>query len=143
MNRRLIFSFLGLLLACAAAPAAAEDAATTNTPGEKIVYYFHRTARCPTCLSMEAWTGQTVEALASGKVPQKLALRAVNLDLPENQHFVEDFQITFSTVVIAEVQNGNPLRWKNLENVWNFSHDEETYKEYLESEIGPFFGVWR
>jgi len=142
MSRGRSFALFGLLLAGAATPASAADAGITNAPGERVVYYFHRTARCPTCLAMEAWSGQVVKALASGKVPLKIGLNAVNLDLPENKHYVQDFQITFSTVVIAEVQNGNTLRWKNLENIWSFSHNEKTFKKYLESELGPFFGVW-
>ena len=143
MSRRLPFALLGLLFAGAAAPASAEDVAATNAPPEKVVYYFHRTARCPTCLAMEAWSGQVVKALATGKIPQKIVLNAVNLDLPENKHYVQDFQITFSTVVIAEIQGGNALRWKSLDDIWSFSHDEASFKQFLESEIGPFFEAWR
>lgn len=123
--------------------APADEPATTNAPGQPIVYYFHRTARCPTCLSMETWTSQTVAKANSGKSSPKLAWSAVNLDEPANAHFADDFQLTFGTVVVAENRAGQAVRWKNLEKVWEFSADETTYQQYLDSEFGPFFGLWR
>lgn len=123
------------------APAA--EPASTNAPTQPIVYYFHRTARCPTCLSMETWTSQTVAKAISGESSPKLAWSAINLDQPENAHFADDFRLAFGTVVVAENRDGKAVRWKNLEKVWEFSADEATFAQYLESEFGPFFGRWR
>lgn len=123
--------------------APAEEPAATEAPGQPIVYYFHRTARCHTCLSMETWTSQTVAKADTGESAAPLAWQAVNLDELENAHFADDFQLTFGTVVVAENRAGQAVRWKNLEKVWEFSADETTYKQYLESELGPFFGRWR
>ena len=92
---------------------------------------------------METWTSQTVAKANAIKTSPKLVRRAVNLDEPENAHFAEDFQLTFGTVVVAENREGHAVRWKNLEKVWEFSDDEATYSQYLESELGPFFGIWR
>ena len=121
----------------------AEEPATTNAPGQPIVYYFHRTARCHTCLSMETWTRQAVAQANSGESTAPIAWRAVNLDEPANAHFADDFHLTFGTVVVAENREGNAVRWKNLEKVWEFSGDEATFSQYLESEFAPFFGFWR
>jgi hypothetical protein len=122
---------------------AAEEPAATNAPDPCVVYYFHRTARCSTCLSMETWTRQAVAKANSGHPAVPLEWRAVNLDEPENAHFADDFQLTFGTVVVAETRAGQIVRWKNLDKVWEFSSDEATYSHYLESEFAPFFGIWR
>ena len=123
--------------------APADEPAATNAPGQPIVYYFHRTARCPTCLSMETRTSQAVVRANSGDAAPNLAWQAVNLDEPANAHFADDFQLTFGTVVVAENREGNAIRWKNLEKVWEYSSDETTFLQYLESEFGPFFGGGR
>ena len=139
---RFALTLAGIAFLALGHAASADEPAATNAPGETVVYYFHRTARCPTCLSMETWTSQTVANVNSTETSPKLVWRAVNLDEPENAHFAEDFQLTFGTVVVAENREGHAVRWKNLEKVWEFSTDETTYSQYLESELGPFFGVW-
>lgn len=142
------FAWAALVLAGAMLPAVgraapADEPAATNAPGQPIVYYFHRTARCHTCLSMETWTSQAVAKANAGESAAPLAWQAVNLDDPANAHFADDFQLTFGTVVVAENREGNAVRWKKLEQVWAFSADETTFSQYLESEFGPFFGQRR
>ena len=134
----LVLAGTTLLALGRAAPA--DEPAATNAPGQPIVYYFHRTARCPTCLSMETWTSQAVAKAISGASAASLAWQAVNLDEPANAHFADDFQLTFGTVVVAENREGQAVRWKNLEKVWEYSSDEAIFSQYLESEFGPFFG---
>ena len=134
----LVLAGTTLLALGRAAPA--DEPAATNAPGQPIVYYFHRTARCPTCLSMETGTSQAVAKANSGASATSLAWRAVNLDEPANAHYADDFQLTFGTVVVAENREGQAVRWKNLEKVWEYSSDEAIFSQYLESEFGPFFG---
>ena len=140
---RLALTLAGIALIALHHVASANEPAATDAPGETIVYYFHRTARCHTCLSMETWTSQAIAKVNSAETSPKLAWRAVNLDEPENAHFADDFQLSFGTVVVAEYRDGQPVRWKNLEKVWEFSADETTFSQYLESEFGPFFGGGR
>ena len=92
---------------------------------------------------METWTSQVVAKANSAESAAPLAWQAVNLDEPENAHFADDFQLSFGTVVVAETRGDRAVRWKNLEKVWEFSADETTFSQYLESEFGPFFGLWR
>ena len=67
----------------------AEIAATDRT---LIVYYFHGNKRCNTCRTIEAYTEEAIKTgfpdeLRSGR----LVWIPVNVDVPENGHFVEDF----------------------------------------------------
>ena len=140
---RLALVLAGAVLLSLNRAAPADEPVSTNAPGQPIVYYFHRTARCHTCLSMETWTSQAVAKANSGESATPLAWQAVNLDEPANAHFANDFQLTFGTVVVAENREGKAVRWKNLEKVWEFSADEATFLQYLESEFSPFFGLWR
>ena len=127
-----------ILLTAVCLLAASGSAVADKKPADIVVYYFHRTGRCHTCLAMETWTRQVVESLNSEGVSRKAVLNVVNLDQPGNEHFVQEFEITFSTVVIAELLNGKPARWKNLADIWDFSSDEPAFKKYLESELTAF-----
>lgn len=92
---------------------------------------------------METWTSQAVVRANSGDAAPNLTWRAVDLDEPGNAHFTDDFQLSFGTVVVAETRGGKAVRWKNLDQVWEFSADEATFSQYLESEFGVFFGRGR
>lgn len=109
-----------------------------ETSSTVVVYYFHRTARCHTCLAMEEWTRKVAEAQAAARGQNPVVFAAVNLDQPENEHNVDDFQITFNTVVLAEIKGGTVVRWKNLAEVWTFCQDEAAFRRYVETELATF-----
>ncbi|MBP7831321.1 MAG: hypothetical protein KA248_15540 [Kiritimatiellae bacterium] len=131
----------GLFVLSVAAPGWAAGEPVT-APAETVVFYFHRTGRCPTCLKLEAWSGEVVQGLAAGENPRAVTFKAVNLDVPENKHYEQDFQLTFSSVVAAEVQaDGRAARWKNLGRIWELSGREVEFRKYLAEEIGRFLGA--
>ena len=100
-----------------------------------IAYYFHRTQRCRTCLTIEAYAEEALrdafpKALATGE----LEWHAINVEEPANEHFVEDFQITSSALVLVNTQNGEQEEWRTLERVWELVGDELRFKTYVEAE---------
>lgn len=108
--------------------------------GHKLIaYYFHRTQRCRTCLTIEAYAEEALqdafpEALATGE----LEWRAVNVEEPAHEHFVEDYQLTSSALVLIDTQNGEQREWQNLEQVWELVGDELEFKAYIEAEALAF-----
>jgi hypothetical protein len=128
-----------LLFGLSAAFSSAVDAEVPATTNREIqIYYFHRTGRCATCLAMEKWTPEMAETLAAAEAPVRITMSVVNLDLPENEHYAKDFDITFNTVVFAEPRDDAPTRWKNLSDIWDFSRDEAAFKKFVESEFALF-----
>jgi len=106
-----------------------------QTGHKLIAYYFHRTQRCRTCLTIEAYAEEVLrdafpEALATGE----LEWHAINVEEPANEHFVEDFQITSSALVLVNTQNGEQEEWRTLERVWELVGDELRFKTYVEAE---------
>ena len=104
-----------------------------------IVYYFHGNMRCMTCRKIEAYTNKAIQtgfpdALNKGR----LELRVVNVDEPDNEHFVKDYQIVTRSVVIAEFEGSEQKRWKNLEQVWHLVGDEHTFLKYIQNETGRY-----
>lgn len=102
-----------------------------------VAYYFHGDVRCDTCRSIEA---QAEAAVQSG-FPDELAngaldWRVVNTDQPENAHFVQEYQLTHSTVVLAEREGGTTRRFSSLDRVWELVHDEDdSFQNYVQGEI--------
>ena len=104
-----------------------------------IVYYFHGDYRCPTCLKLEKLSREAVEEnfkkeLSSGL----LKYMSVNVDRPENRHFVDDFGLFTKSLVVVEKDGGKVKRYKNLQKIWVFVRDEAAFKNYVKEEVKGF-----
>ena len=104
-----------------------------------IAYYFHGNARCKTCLTIEMYA---LEALETG-FPEalkrnRLDFQPVNIELPENEHFIDDFQLAARTVVLQKIVDGKPGDYLNLHRVWELVGDKEAYIAYIQEETEKF-----
>tara|TARA_R110002050_G_scaffold48192_3_gene111964 strand:- start:14289 stop:14777 length:489 start_codon:yes stop_codon:yes gene_type:complete len=100
------------------------------------VYYFHGNQRCTTCIRMEKFTRETVmnsffKEVSNGEVQ----LNIVNVDLTDNQHYVDDYQLAFRTVVVSTTKDGVETQWRRLDKLWELANDEMAYQEYVAEEI--------
>lgn len=104
-----------------------------------VAYYFHRTMRCPTCLSIEE---QAHEAIKAGYGQElragRLEWHAINIEAPGNEHFEQDFELETSSLILAEVVNDEVMRWKNLTSVWELVEDPPAFQEYVWTELADF-----
>ena len=115
-------------------------AATPRAPERRVVAtYFHGDVRCATCLKLEAYAKEAVEsafpeAIARGEVE----FRAVNVDRPENRHFIEDFQLTNKTVVVTEELDGKVERHVKLDDVWRLVGNHDAYLLYVQDAVRAY-----
>jgi hypothetical protein len=99
--------------------------------GDRVVaYYFHGTQRCPTCLK--------IEKLCRENLAGRVELQSINLDEPAHRHFVNDFQLESRTLVLASYRAGQPVRSKQLNEVWTLAHDEPAFAQYVGRETEQF-----
>jgi hypothetical protein len=104
-----------------------------------VAYYFHGNVRCPTCRAIEAYGKEAVEAAFPDKLESgDLEWKAVNTDEVWNAHYMTDFNLQFSSLILAEQANGETLRWVNLEKVWELVHDKESFMDYVQSSAITF-----
>lgn len=101
-----------------------------------VAYYFAGTVRCATCRKIEEISRATIES----SFPEELAAHrlrflAVDVDRPENRHFVEDFRLESSSLVLVEIRNGTPSGWKNLSAVWTLAEDGPELERYVREEV--------
>lgn len=112
---------------------AIEQAISTDT--KTVVYYFHGTKRCKTCNTIEAYAREAVnQNFAENIDTGKLEIKSINVEYPENEHFVKDFQLSMKTVVIANYVDGQITDWKNLDKVWNLVGNKDEFQNYIISE---------
>lgn len=134
----------------AAVPAAqpvAQSAPVSSTPerpvalqtGKIIAYYFHVTVRCTTCRAIESYSKEVIHSrfekeLASGR----MEWRTVNVQLPENRHYVQDYQLFTKSLVLVRMQGGQQREFKVLNDTWELVGDKAAMQGYVEKEVRDY-----
>lgn len=120
-------------VASSAAAPSDPAAGPTQSAHKVIAYYFHTTQRCMTCnrierLTEEALREQFAEPLEQGE----LEWRVVNMEEPLYTHFVQDYRLVASSLVLVDLHDGEQRDWTNMEKVWQYVHgDEARFKQYV------------
>lgn len=98
----------------AASEAPAATAAAGVSADTVSVTYFHGSKRCKTCMDIEARTKAAVEAAFASEIADgRVLFRSVNIEEAANAHYVKDYGLTFSTVVVSRGDIH-----ERLDNVW-------------------------
>jgi hypothetical protein len=126
-------------------PASPTQPVTTSqaseAPRKFIAYYFHRTLRCPTCLSIEKQSQEAIEAAYNGELSAgTLEWQSVNIEEPGNEHFEKDFALERQALTLVELQGEQVQRHKKLERVWELVEDPYAFQEYVVTEVALFLG---
>ncbi|MDH7515948.1 MAG: nitrophenyl compound nitroreductase subunit ArsF family protein [Bacteroidota bacterium] len=104
-----------------------------------IVHYFHGTVRCKTCLTIEAYTKEAVELFFSREISNKsLVFLPENIDEEKNAHYIDEFQLISSSVVLEAVRDGKRMKWKLLPKVWELVHEKNKFFDYIANETREF-----
>jgi len=116
--------------------------AGTAEPSRQVTaYYFYTNARCPSCLYIERWTAETLKSEFADLLDNgALVWQPVNLDQKGNWHFVKDYKLYTKSVILSEKREGDEVRWKNLDRVWELLRNENKFRDYVKSEVRDFLG---
>jgi hypothetical protein len=104
-----------------------------------IVYYFHRTARCVTCNKLEVMARalldrEFADALACGRVVWK------PVDFEQHEDLARRYDVTTSTVVLADVRGGAEVRFQRLDDLWLYPDDPDRFAAYVGEAIRDCLG---
>ncbi len=101
-----------------------------------IAYYFLGKVRCSSCRKIEETAGRTIgESFRKELDSRRLRFLVVNVDEPGNRHYVQDFGLESSTLVLVEMRDGKPVEWKKLPEVWTLVEDVPRLEKYIRDEI--------
>ena len=121
--------------AAAQAPAQATQTPSAG-PSKIIAYYFHVTVRCTTCRTIEAYSRETIVNHFKNDLDRgRLDWQVVNVQLPQNRHFVKDYQLFTKSVVLVHVAHGKQQSYKILNDVWELVGDKARFQAYVDKEV--------
>lgn len=102
---RLIISLLLIapLISCTAQTAKKEAKGSADNPEKIEAYYFHFTARCTTCLTIEAKARENLQNLYPGQFKQGLiTFQSVNLDESTSKLLAERLGVSGQTLLLVK-----------------------------------------
>lgn len=103
-----------------------------------VVYYFHTSFRCASCLTIEKTARQVVtEQFARELSNGHLQFAAVDVEKAHNRHYIQDYQLVSKSLVLAEYRDGKEVRFKNLQGIWEQT-SREGLRDYIAHEISDF-----
>jgi len=106
-----------------------------------VVYYFHGNTRCITCRKIESFAKSAIESGFGAELKTgQIQFRAVNVEEPKNEHFVQDYQLATRSVVLSRLRNDKQDAWKNLDQVWTLVRDPEAFQRYVIDETKQLLG---
>lgn len=127
-----------------ARPATTGETATSPpdaTAATVVVTYFTTDVRCDSCRKIEALSRQAVEEgfpqeMGSGAV----VFRVLNTDQPENQHYVDDYEIANKTVIVSHQVDGRETEWANRQDVWQLLDEPDEFLNYVREPVKRYLG---
>ena len=111
----------------------------SQTSDKVIVYYFHSSNRCSSCMTIERYTRESVEANFAKELKNgQVEFKSINVELPANSHYTTDYKLYTKSVIISDMVQGKEQRWKNLQRVWELFHEETDFKDYVKLETTAY-----
>jgi len=105
---RLIIAILlfAPIIACTAQPSNKQAKASGNNSDKIEAYYFHFTARCVTCRTIEARFKENLETLYPNQLKSGLiTFRAVNIEEPDSKALAGKLGVSGQTLLIVKGNN--------------------------------------
>ncbi len=104
-----------------------------------VAYYFHGNFRCSNCLTIEQYSREAIEKYFSEELKnRKLTFDVINIDQPDNEHFIKDYQLYTRSLILAEFKDGKQVKWTNLTKVWNYINNRDAFYNYVRTEIQKY-----
>jgi hypothetical protein len=132
----------GSLAASGESETEAADSTQDAAPGggsQVIVYYFHGDRRCKTCRTIEAYAEDVVRSRFGNELDSgRLAWKVVNYDEAENAHFIKEFSLVSASIVVVEVEGGEPVRFETLQKAWTLVRDKPGFDDYVHHTVLDF-----
>ena len=106
-----------------------------------IMTYFLFGTRCESCRKIEDLARRTAEMdFPAELASHKLIFRVIDTGDAANRHYLEEYKLSFKTVVISRRVDGVETAWENMEKVWDHLNAPDAYRAYLGGRIRAYLG---
>ena len=112
------------------------SAASTPLDDGVIVYYFHRTDRCPTCQAIETQASEVVQSNYAAELDSgRMAWKVLNYEKPGGRQLALEFGVDKPVVVLTRMKDGQVVDKRLLNRVWALYDEPSAFAEFVRSEI--------
>jgi hypothetical protein len=113
--------------------------AASPSPLKMVVYYFHATKRCATCMAIENLSKEIVETRYGAQLKAGVVQwQSVDVQQPNNRQFIQQYRLVSSSLVLVRVDNGKKGRWQTLDKTWLLIRKKNDFTQYVQSSIDRF-----
>lgn len=102
-----------------------------------IAYYFHPAARCVTCKNIEAYSIEAIQSWEE-KTGNKVIWKELNIEDSVNEHYIKDYNLEFSSLVLTQYANNKRVKWKILADTWKLVNEKSKFLKYVNFELNQF-----
>jgi len=100
------------------------------------VINFHGAKRCRTCIGIGDLAKKTIDddfvaELQSGQIRWE----QLNYDEALNAHYVKEYGLVSSTILITLWKDGKEVKWNRLDAVWDHFGDDAAFRNYLTQNV--------
>lgn len=100
------------------------------------VVNFHVTTRCNACREIGTEAKTTVDdSFAKNLREGRMSWHVINFEEPAAQHFVTEYGLTTSTIVITRREGGRDVEWQRLDGVWDLLFEGPRMRDYVRQHI--------
>ena len=109
---------------------------STSAEPQAILYSFHRTSRCHTCLTIEVNINEALQTYFYEQLKDgRLLWHPTNIEEPENEHFIQDFGLESNAAILFRPATATKPSWVELEEVWNLVESKGGFLEYVRGQV--------
>jgi hypothetical protein len=109
-----------------------QTTAAATRPDGVTVINFHGEKRCRTCIGIGKLAKQTFDdEFAAEEKAGKVHWQHINYDEPANAHYIKDYELVSSTVLVTLWKDGKEVKWNRLDGVWDHVGDDPTFRAYV------------
>ncbi|MBN1756124.1 hypothetical protein JW877_07940 [bacterium] len=108
-----------------------------------VATYFYGNVRCKACRTIERYSEEAVSKFYDDQIKSgSFKWRIINMDEPQNEHFIINYNLPTKSLVISVWQNGKEVEWKVLDDVWGLYNNKTEFFNYLREEIDLLAGKY-
>ena len=119
------------------APESATAGTSASTTANAVtVTYFTSDVRCVSCRAIESLTRETLELdFAEAMEGGQLRFQTINIDRAENKHYINEYDLSFKTVVVAGSSQSADGDWEKLDEVWRLLNAPDDFAAYVTAAV--------
>jgi len=101
-----------------------------------VVVNFHSRTRCNSCREIGKQALAVVETDFAAELKSgRIIWQVVNFEEPANKHFVGEYGLTTSTIVVMRRQGGRDAEWQRLDKIWDHLFDGPAMRALVKEHI--------